>query len=99
MPVSGMCILRRFSPLIATIASRSAESSRQAGTRLSTAGMVCVLNLSKPVSLISHLHVRLGNRMVLGALGLLQKFFRAESNPKMCFGCIAHDLKHYRENP
>ena len=33
--------------------------------------------------------------MVLRALGLLKKFFRAGSGPKMRFGCIAHNLMHY----
>jgi hypothetical protein len=40
------------------------------------------------------LHADLGNRMVLRALGLFQKFFRAESEPKMRFGCIAQNLMH-----
>ncbi len=43
-------------------------------TRLSTAGMVCVLNLSKPVSMTYHLHLRLDNRMVLGVLGMFRRF-------------------------
>ena len=33
--------------------------------------------------------------MVLRALGLFQKFFWAESDPKVWFGCIAHNLMHY----
>ena len=33
--------------------------------------------------------------MVLGALGLFKKFFRAESDPKMWFRCIAHNVMHY----
>jgi hypothetical protein len=33
--------------------------------------------------------------MELRALGLLQKFFRAESDQKMRFECIGHNLMHY----
>jgi hypothetical protein len=33
--------------------------------------------------------------MALRALGLFKKFFRAESNPKMRFGSIAHNVMHY----
>ena len=51
--------------------------------------------MQKPVSLTYHLHVRLGNCMVLRALGLLQKFFRAESGPQMWFECIGHNLMHF----
>jgi hypothetical protein len=31
----------------------------------------------------------------LEVLELFQKFFRAESDPKTRFGCIAHNLMHY----
>ncbi len=82
MPVSGMCVLPRFFPCSLLLRPVRLSPAGRRVTRQSTAGMVCVLNLSKPVSLISHLHVRLGNRMVLEALGLLQKFFRPESDPK-----------------
>jgi len=37
----------------------------------------------------------LGNRKVLGVLGLLWNSFEAESDPKMQFGCIARNLMHY----
>jgi len=30
-----------------------------------------------------------------GFEGFSKKFFRAESDPKMQFGCIAHNLMHY----
>ena len=42
-----------------------------------------------------HLHVRLGNRMVLRALGLFKEFLWAECDPKMQFGCTAYNLMHY----
>ena len=29
------------------------------------------------------------------ALGLREKFFGAESDPKMLFGCMAYNLMHY----
>lgn len=54
-----------------------------------------VLKLQKPVSSTYHLHVRLGNRIVLRVLVSFQKFFRAECNPTMRFGHIAHSLIHY----
>ena len=33
--------------------------------------------------------------MVLKALGFFKRFSRAESDPKMRFGCKAHNLMHY----
>ena len=51
--------------------------------------------MQKPVSLTYHLLIRLGNRMVLCALTLFKKFFQAESDPKMGFGCISQKLMHY----
>jgi len=55
----------------------------------------CVLKLPKPDSLTYHLHFRLENHIVYRALGLFKKFYRAEFEPKMRFGCIAHNLMHY----
>jgi len=65
------------------------------GTSASTAGKECVLKLEKSVSLTYHLHVRKGNRMVLRAMGLSRKLFRAESGPKMRLGCIAPNLSYF----
>jgi len=33
--------------------------------------------------------------MVLQALGSFKKFFRAESDPRMRFGCVGYNLTHY----
>ena len=41
------------------------------------------------------LHVRMWNCMVLQALALHRKLLEQKTNPKMQFGCIAHDLIHY----
>gem|GEM_PF-5140224 len=38
MPVIGMCMLRRFFPLLGAIASCSSESSRQAGNKAVNCG-------------------------------------------------------------
>ena len=53
------------------------------------------MKLQKPVSLTCHLHVGLGNCMVLWALGLFRKFYPAESGLKMRFRCRAHNLLYY----
>jgi hypothetical protein len=42
-----------------------------------------------------HLHVRLVKCIVLRDLRLFQKLFRTESDPKMRFGCTAHNLMPY----
>ena len=54
-----------------------------------------VLKLQKPVSLTFHLHILLGNRMVLEASGVQRRFFRQKSDPNMQFGCRADKLMHY----
>ena len=84
MPESDSSMLHRLFHWPVTIASFAPERYRiHWGGRSSgsTAASECVLKMLKPVSLIYHLHVRLGNRIVLWALGPVQKSFRAESDP------------------
>jgi len=54
------------------------------------------LKSQKQVLLRYRLHVRWANLMVLHAKELFQEFFRAESDPKVRYGCIAQKLMHYR---
>jgi len=51
--------------------------------------------LQKPVSWACLLRIRLVNCMVLRTLRLFKKFFQVESDPKMRFGCIAHNVTYY----
>ena len=95
MPVSGMCMLRRFFPLLATIASCLSESSRQAGNKAFNCGYG-VRPESVKTSLIDFSLARsIGESYGFGGFGVAPEVFRAESDLKMWFGCIAHDLKHY----
>jgi len=54
----------------------------------------CILKLQKLVSLRYHLHVRLGNRMVIADLGLCQNL-GSDSAQKMQFGCTAPNVVDY----
>ena len=55
------------------------------GRPLNRRTIECVLKLLKPASFTYHLHLRLGNPIVLWVLGLFKKFYRAELNSKMRF--------------
>ena|GEM_PF-1861452 len=62
------------------------------GTSASTTGKECALKLEKSVSLKNHLHIRLGNVMVLQAEGCFRTFFGQKPTLKVQFRCLGIQL-------
>jgi len=65
------------------------------GMSSSIPGNECVLKMYKPVSLTFHLHVKLGNRIVLRALGLLQKILARNPIQNAVLHLLTAKLMHY----